>query len=134
MADIDVRARYGEVYDRGYQHYLGKRLGLGRRRVAHQSERAAQRDDRGIVGGGWRGVDGRFQRRGRCMVVGGLGVRLVRFTVAVGRSEAAVVEGFGVHEGSWIGFRVEWFSGGWGLARGSGKGGGAPERSRSQAQ
>jgi ABC-2 type transport system permease protein len=29
MADIDVRARYGEVYDRGYQHYLGKRLGRG---------------------------------------------------------------------------------------------------------
>lgn len=27
MADVDLRARYGEVYDRGYQHYLGKRLG-----------------------------------------------------------------------------------------------------------
>jgi ABC-2 type transport system permease protein len=27
MAEVDVQARYGEVYDRGYQHYLGKRLG-----------------------------------------------------------------------------------------------------------
>jgi ABC-2 type transport system permease protein len=27
MAEADVQARYGEVYDRGYQHYLGKRLG-----------------------------------------------------------------------------------------------------------
>jgi ABC-2 type transport system permease protein len=29
MADVNVRRRYGEVYDRGYQHYLGKRLGRG---------------------------------------------------------------------------------------------------------
>jgi ABC-2 type transport system permease protein len=29
MAEIDVGGRYGEVYDRGYQHYLGKRLGRG---------------------------------------------------------------------------------------------------------
>jgi ABC-2 type transport system permease protein len=29
MADINVQPRYGEIYDRGYQHYLGKRLGRG---------------------------------------------------------------------------------------------------------
>jgi ABC-2 type transport system permease protein len=29
MAEIDVTSRYGEVYDRGYQHYLGERLGRG---------------------------------------------------------------------------------------------------------
>ena len=27
MSEIDVASRYGEVYDRGYQHYLGERLG-----------------------------------------------------------------------------------------------------------
>ncbi len=27
MAEMDAQGRYGEVYDRGYQHYLGKRLG-----------------------------------------------------------------------------------------------------------
>lgn len=27
MAEIDANGRYGEVYDRGYQHYLGQRLG-----------------------------------------------------------------------------------------------------------
>src|SRR3954454_5228192 len=27
MADIDAPGRFGEIYDRGYQHYLGKRLG-----------------------------------------------------------------------------------------------------------
>jgi ABC-2 type transport system permease protein len=27
MAELDAGTRYGEVYDRGYQHYLGKRLG-----------------------------------------------------------------------------------------------------------
>jgi ABC-2 type transport system permease protein len=26
MADIDAPGRFGEIYDRGYQHYLGKRL------------------------------------------------------------------------------------------------------------
>ena len=29
MSEIDVTSRYGEVYDRGYQHYLGERLGRG---------------------------------------------------------------------------------------------------------
>lgn len=27
MTEVEIPARYGEVYDRGYQHYLGKRLG-----------------------------------------------------------------------------------------------------------
>lgn len=27
MMDADLQGRYGEIYDRGYQHYLGKRLG-----------------------------------------------------------------------------------------------------------
>ena len=27
MAEYDAQGRYGEIYDRGYQHYLGKRLG-----------------------------------------------------------------------------------------------------------
>lgn len=27
MADVNAPSRYGEIYDRGYQHYLGKRLG-----------------------------------------------------------------------------------------------------------
>jgi ABC-2 type transport system permease protein len=27
MTDAELQGRYGEVYDRGYQHYLGKRLG-----------------------------------------------------------------------------------------------------------
>lgn len=27
MSDLDAAGRYGEVYDRGYQHYLGERLG-----------------------------------------------------------------------------------------------------------
>ena len=27
MAEIDIPGRYGEVYDRGYQHYDGQRLG-----------------------------------------------------------------------------------------------------------
>jgi ABC-2 type transport system permease protein len=29
VAELDVQQRYGEIYDRGYQHYLGKRLGRG---------------------------------------------------------------------------------------------------------
>jgi ABC-2 type transport system permease protein len=29
MADVNVEHRYGEIYDRGYQHYLGQRLGRG---------------------------------------------------------------------------------------------------------
>ena len=29
MSEIDAGNRYGEVYDRGYQHYLGERLGRG---------------------------------------------------------------------------------------------------------
>ena len=29
MTELDVQQRYGEIYDRGYQHYLGKRLGRG---------------------------------------------------------------------------------------------------------
>jgi ABC-2 type transport system permease protein len=29
MADINIQPRYGEIYDRGYQHYLGQRLGRG---------------------------------------------------------------------------------------------------------
>jgi ABC-2 type transport system permease protein len=27
MAELDAQGRYGEIYDRGYQHYLGERLG-----------------------------------------------------------------------------------------------------------
>ena len=27
MAELDLQGRYGEIYDRGYQHYIGKRLG-----------------------------------------------------------------------------------------------------------
>ncbi len=27
MADSGIPGRYGEIYDRGYQHYLGQRLG-----------------------------------------------------------------------------------------------------------